>query len=134
MANLITAVMWIVIGALCSITAKKNGKNPYTWFFIGLFFGIFGFIALLLTKMVRRKATKAPSLAPAASAMLPVSLPHQNWYYLEGTTEQKGPVSLKCIIDLKEKGIITDSTLLWNECTVSWKKLEEVLGIEKAPQ
>jgi hypothetical protein len=45
--------MWFFIytlafGILSAISASNKNRNPFIWFFIGLIFGIFGFIASLI--------------------------------------------------------------------------------------
>lgn len=46
-------ILWLIIysvafGVLSSIAVKSKNRDQVNWFFIGLFFGIFGFVAALI--------------------------------------------------------------------------------------
>lgn len=42
--------IWAAFSILTAIAASARGHNPIAWFFIGLIFGVFGLIAVLVMK------------------------------------------------------------------------------------
>lgn len=43
---LIIVIIYFQCGVFASYIAFEKGRNPYSWFFIGLFFGVFALIAI----------------------------------------------------------------------------------------
>ena len=44
----ILGIIVLAFGLLCMIEAQKKNRNQLGWFAAGVFFGVFGFIAILL--------------------------------------------------------------------------------------
>lgn len=42
--------IWIAFAVVTALAAKSRGRDPIAWGFIGLIFGIFGLIAVLVMK------------------------------------------------------------------------------------
>jgi hypothetical protein len=40
------AVLWL-FGAFCALWAQNTGRNPWLWFFLGLFFSVIAVLVLL---------------------------------------------------------------------------------------
>lgn len=40
--------IWLAFAIVTAIAANARGRSPAAWFFIGLIFGIFGLIAVLV--------------------------------------------------------------------------------------
>lgn len=119
MQNFLTLLFWILCGTACAYYAKKREKNPYLWFFIGIFAGIFGLLILFFMPQKKQVVIvkEAPPAAPTA--------PSKFWYYLDAQNTTLGPISeLKLQAEFKE-GRISSSTYVWNEDMENWKRLEE---------
>lgn len=41
-------VIYVLLAVMTAGIAQKKGRNVYLWFFIGMLFGFFGFIASLM--------------------------------------------------------------------------------------
>lgn len=43
-------IIWVGFAIVTAIAASSRGRDPIGWFFIGLVFGVFGLIAVLVMK------------------------------------------------------------------------------------
>lgn len=109
--------------------AKARGKNPYLWFFLGMFFGVFGLLFLYLSSRAKGAAQRkaegpttidiTPQFDPAHSEKL--------WYYLEPDNQQKGPMSFNALAEAFRDGKVSNKTFVWNETLENWKPFAEFL-------
>lgn len=107
-----------VMGLITRYQAKKHGKNPKFWFWIGFLFGGLGIFAFFLTKIISLKPKPAPvNLLPKVNLALGA------WYYADNQTIL-GPFSNSHIQKLLDEHTITLSTLVWHESMENWEKLE----------
>lgn len=122
----------LAIGAVSAFLAKKRGKNPFLWFFLGMLFGIFGLIFLFFSQPT--KAHRAPAeglksdpntidITPNVSADAKKTF----WYYLGAENAQKGPMSFEGILREFREGLISRDTLVWNETLENWQPLRDFL-------
>lgn len=117
---LINFLIAILIGSLTAYFADSRGRNPVAWFFIGMFFGILGFLSLFIFPKITDDTSKesvelAEQIAPRLS---------DKWFYLDEAHKQFGPVTLSEFVELcKEKKIIP-STYVWTDGMHEWKRLE----------
>ena len=111
----------IIIGITTGLIAyKRKGKNPYLWFMIGFFFGIFGLVGVFFAKKNEPTALKEPT----------ISLPDGMWYVgFNGKTE--GPFSSKRVEELYLKKELSDEHALWSENIENWVKIKELLALTK---
>jgi GYF domain 2 len=116
--------LWVIQGAIASYYAKRKGRNPYLWFAIGCFFGIFGIIAVFFLKAPSKKtlpSAEEPPLAPSLK-----SLPRRSWYYLDENTQQIGPITTTALEEAWEEGKILLTTYVWHEGMEDWKHWQAV--------
>ena len=45
-------MIWIAFGIVCALAAKPRGRNPAVWFFLGVLFGPFALVAVLVMPAV----------------------------------------------------------------------------------
>lgn len=109
----------LLVGSLTAYMSKGRGRNPVPWFFIGMFFGILGFLALFLFPIV--KDEPARSIARTLEPQLP-----EKWFYLDEKHVQFGPVGLSELALLYKETKIEPSTYVWSEGMEEWKKLGEL--------
>jgi hypothetical protein len=139
METFLTLMMWLAFGGASAYYAKKQGRNPYIWFFVGLFLGIFGLLLLLMLPLMSRfknsmQAKKeppkpSPVISPIGSILMnAASDEHKNlmWYYVNGASEQKGPMSFTAFDRDWQEGKLMASNFVWNELLTEWKTFKEI--------
>lgn len=108
-----------IMGLITRYQAKKQGKNPLFWFWIGFLFGGLGIFAFFLTKKTNASSKPTPiHLFPK------VNLHLGPWYYAENQTIL-GPFSRDYIQKLLDENRINLSTLVWHDSMPEWEKLEK---------
>ena len=114
-------VFALIFGTAAAYLAKRNQKNPYTWFFIGFFFGLIGlFFLFFLPKM--RRPRQLPNPGPAFRGPS-----DKLWFYLDPTHKQVGPVSAKAIGEALQKGNLSTDSYVWHEELSDWKRVKEFI-------
>ena len=113
-----------VMGLLCSHLAKRKGKKPPLWFFLGFLFGIFGLILLYIvptfSKEEKQPAYKPPKPVEHSDAWI------RMWYYLDPTHKQEGPLEFPDFIKKVKEKKVAKETLVWSEGMKEWKKLSDL--------
>lgn len=137
MQQIIMMIICTIIGAICYRYSKQRGRNPYTWFTIGLFFGLFGLIALFVMPPLNRprggKKGKDPDLERVPTLInhhletLDPTHSSKLWYYLDQENQQFGPMSIDALTKAWRDGKVHATTYVWNELMENWKRFEEVL-------
>lgn len=115
-------MMWLVFGAVSAYVANRRGKNPYLWFFLGMFFGIFGVLFLFFAP--RPKAKKEAQNDPNTIDVTPIfSSEHQDklWYYIDERNTRHGPMSFQALSKAWGEGKILPTTNVWNEGLSGWR-------------
>ena len=117
-------IISLTMGLLSSYIAKKRGKNPYTWFFCGFFFGLLG-VALFYFFSSKKAEEVAPEISPKPLLKDPLS--DKMWYYLDQNMNQTGPISYSALTQARDQGLISNDTYIWNADFDDWKLLQDVL-------
>jgi len=122
----------VTIGVISAYLAKKRGKNPYLWFFLGMLFGIFGLIFLFFSKPAQTslRAQAAPQNDPNTIDITPKIEPSAKekfWYYLDPDNAQQGPMSFDGLIRAFREGKISVKTFVWNETLENWQPLSDFM-------
>lgn len=102
----------LVMGSITAYLAKRRGRDPVKWFFVGFFFGIFGLIALFFMKPVE-------ALEPAPRALPTIEQPKQ-WYYLDAAHNTLGPITHDEL-----QSFATPKTYVWKQGMTDWKRFED---------
>jgi hypothetical protein len=137
--------MWIAFGVASAYFAKKQKRNPYIWFVVGLFLGIFGLLLLLMLPLVQRLRQKSPPPsqqspttitieAKQASILIDSLKPEYEkalWYYLDHKNMQKGPMSFQAFENEWGSGSINESSYIWSDVMTDWKTFKEVFPDSK---
>ena len=103
-----TLIIWAIWGSICAHFAKKQGRSPRKWFFLGMLLGLLGLLLLFalryyeIWRLKRKggKQKKESSLkADSASAknLSTNTAPHILWYYLDSQQQQQGPMSFNAL-------------------------------------
>ena len=127
----ITPLMFVsatVMGSISAFLAYKRKRNPYLWFALGFFFGIFGIFAIFFFGPKKKPAPLDLSpLEPPLSISGPTD---KFWYYLDPAHEQQGPMSHDALTKAFKEGVIGPATYVWHEEMPEWKPLKETLVSE----
>lgn len=132
----LTFIMMLAFGALTAYLAKRQGKNPYVWFILGILFGIFGLFFLFFNPVSKKQAKSAPETAPGPTTIditpKVTSVDKDKfWYYLDAQNKQFGPMSFDALRRAWQEGTVTQETYVWNENLEHWKRFGEFI---QAPQ
>lgn len=121
--------MWLVFGSISAYLAKKRGKNPYLWFFLGTLFGVFGVLFLYFAPKDQAARPKTDDTTPTVDITPKVSESDKEkfWYYLDPENKQMGPMSYDGLLRNYGDGTITKDTHVWNENYDEWKPLSDLL-------
>lgn len=126
---------WLVTGGISAYFAKKRGKNPYLWFAIGSFFGLFGLFVLFF--MPKKKKNLQTAQQPSKEDEITIDITpevdptelEKLWYYLAAENKQHGPMSFDALKRAFREGKISDGTYVWNEQMDEWRRFGELFKI-----
>lgn len=125
-------LFWILTGSVSAYIGKRRGKNPYLWFAIGSFFGIFGIFFLFLMPKPKKVLQGAPQTTKDEGITIditpevdPTEL-EKPWYYLADENKQHGPMSFDALKRSFREGKISDGTYVWNEQMDEWRRFGEL--------
>ncbi|NGX61571.1 MAG: hypothetical protein K940chlam9_01058 [Chlamydiae bacterium] len=109
-------LFWVFFGALSAHLARKKGRNPYIWFFLGMFIGLFTPLLLfLLPPPAPKKKVEAPP-PPKSEAW------NKMWFYLDPKNEPQGPFEFSIFLNKwKEEGL-SEESYVWGEGMPDWKQ------------
>lgn len=108
----LTFIMMMAFGAFTAYLAKRQGKNPYVWFILGILFGIFGIFFLFFNPTSAKKKPQNPS-QPTTIDITPKINPMDKekfWYYLDPHNKQFGPMSFDALRRAWQEGKVTGET------------------------
>jgi hypothetical protein len=115
-------LFWLFFGLLASFLAKKKRRNPVTWFFFGLFFGLIGALVLFLLPPV---PLKRPPPTPARPLRSDVWL--KMWYYLDSSHQKQGPFEFSDFAKFWKEERFHETSLVWGEgMGTEWKRLVDL--------
>ncbi len=139
-------LFWTTIGCLTAYIAKQRGRNPVIWFFIGLFFSLFGLILLLLLpskinlqpkqediKVPDIKTTHSESAALSDDSMYSgPSMPRisrdtsLDWYFIDNTSKIIGPLKLSELRKALIENKMDQKTYIWCEEFLDWTLISDL--------
>lgn len=121
-------VILITVGAVASYLAKKRGRNPLLWFFLGMLFGIFGLVFLIFSRPAKKpvQTERDPSTIDITPNVEP-NAKEKFWYYLDPDNTQRGPMSFDALSRALRQGEISAKTFVWNETLDNWKPLGDFM-------
>lgn len=132
-----TLIIWAICGSICAHFAKKQGRSPRKWFFLGMLLGLLGLLLLFVLRYyeiwrLKRKGGKQKeesSLKTASTSAKNLSTntaPHILWYYLDSQQQQQGPMSFNALERAWKEDRVFTSSWVWNEEFSDWKRFNEV--------
>lgn len=132
----ISLLLLVCIGSLCYFIAKKRKRNPYFWFFIGFFFGIIGFLILLLLPKpsIEKNIINSPPLElkktiiPSDSILSPYK--EMRWHYLDEEHKTMGPLYFSELLQDWIDGKVSIKSYVWQDKMDEWKRVEEISDLK----
>ena len=115
----------IALGSLTAYLAYRQGKNPYLWFCLGLFFGALGPVLLFFLPKIRKKASKKDSI-PTVDIITEAST-EKFWYYLDSGNVQFGPMSFDALKRTYLEGKLNAEFFVLNEDLEDWKPFKNFI-------
>jgi hypothetical protein len=139
-------LFWTTIGCLTAYIAKQRNRNPLAWFFIGLFFSLFGLVLLLLLpsktnlqekqediKVPDIKATHSESAALSGDSMYSgPSMPRisrdttLDWYFIDNASKIIGPLKLSALRKTLIESKMDQKTYIWCEEFLDWTLISDL--------
>ena len=144
--SLAVLIFWITMGFTTAYIAKQRNRNTTGWFFIGLFFSLFGLLLLLVLPSKTPQTTdkenvKVPDIKAAyneAAALSDDSMyrepslprisrdPTIDWYYVDSKSKISGPHKLPKLRKALIEGKHDSSTYIWCEEFLDWIQIGEL--------
>lgn len=126
-----------IFGVINAYFAAQRGRNPYVWLAIGVFFGIFGVLALFLMPPVKQE--KPPTTEPTKSFTVEEIPPEpaklvllKAWFCIDTNKAQLGPLNFDALKDLWKKGELLGSSYVWSEGMAAWLPIEQIPELDIA--
>jgi hypothetical protein len=139
-------LFWTAIGCITAYMAKQKNRNPVIWFFVGLFFSLFGFLLLLALPNKEKteeekenvKIPDIKSMQSESTAFSDDSLyseprmprvsrdPSLDWYFVDENNQILGPMKLK---ELRKSLIEKNAglkTYIWCEEYLDWMQISDL--------
>lgn len=137
MSLIFTFVLWVLIGTMASYLANQRGRDPYIWFFIGILLGLLGVLLVFLLPPViasKEEKTVVPNTPSSTIVTNESSVVSTEWFCLDKTRKQQGPIAIGILRELWKKGNIDAKSYVWSEGMSGWKRIEELIPLLQALQ
>ena len=115
-----------LMGILSAFLAKKRGRHPYGWFFIGFLLGLIGIALLYLLPKIKPQDTDTPQPRERKAPIPPKIIEDKLWYYLDSKHKQHGPVGQSFLVNELRGKRLSEHTYVWNEDLTEWKKVKDL--------
>lgn len=119
----------IFLGWVNAYFAQTRGRNPFTWFILGFFFGIISLIVLFILPSYNDKKDEKKESAESDDGIYVsrhAPFDQHDWYYLDKEHKQKGPHTFRELKRYFGKENISLETYVWNETMSDWKKIKDM--------
>lgn len=119
----------LFFGVLSAHLAKKQRRNPLTWFLVGFFLGLFGVGLICSLPFVERwKAQRKHKPVLPLRHVQPPPPPERShiWYYLDAQHQEKGPIELPDLVQIWKEKQLGKNSYVWSAGMPEWKKLSEL--------
>ncbi|QLH35715.1 MAG: DUF4339 domain-containing protein [Parachlamydiaceae bacterium] len=138
MRMLISLLLLLFFAFLSAYIAKQRGRDPVAWFMIGILLGVFSPLLLLILKPLTEQEGERETeenedlkLAPQKE-FLEIGYAQKEWFYLDKSRQQQGPVYFSALKLLWVEEKITPATYVWSEGMDQWKRIQELPGFVEA--
>ena len=132
-------VVSMFFGFVTSYYATKRGRDAFFWFWIGVFFGLLGFLFLFLLPALNKEGEDEENEGKISDEELllveksPVSpCEYKEWYYFDEERQQQGPVTFVVLKKMWREGLLLPASYVWSEGLPDWEKIENCLELKDA--
>lgn len=115
-------LFWVFFGCVASYLAKRRGRNPLAWFFLGLFLGVLGILLVVILPNRLHQPRTPPPLPRLQRSDAWLKM----WYYLDPSHVQQGPLEFPDFAKLRRENHLSESSLIWGEGMKEWKQLADL--------
>lgn len=126
----IAIALWMVMGATAAYYAQLKGRDPISWFVIGMLLGLVGLLILFFLPQIEQKVMPEDSLpepqVPLQGGGLQESVRFKEWFYLDQAHTQQGPISFLALERLIDQGELLGTSLIWSEGMEGWRPVETI--------
>lgn len=128
MTLFISIALWLIIGATSAYYAQLRGRDPISWFVIGMLLGVIGLLILFFLPQLEQKVVPEDNLLEPIPPLTPMgqSVRFKEWFYLDPNHVQQGPVSFLALEKLIDQGYLTHHSLIWSEGMEGWTPVESI--------
>lgn len=137
MLMLLSFTLLVIIAGGTGFLAKRRGRDAVGWFLIGLLLGIFALILLFILPAHQPKTQvdldpDEDRLLKIGGASPDMGLYCCDWFYLDDSHKQCGPVSLDGLRACWDEGDLTLETLVWRQGMEKWARVKELYELKEA--
>lgn len=133
----ISLFIYALLGFITSHMAKKLGKDPAKWYFLGILFGVFAMLWLYYVgkKEAMVKAEPKKSSLEPSNEDAEVEVPENSgeWYFLNEMHKPLGPFSFSEVKRKFSGGLIDRKSYVWHESWPDWKRVEDAPELLESP-
>jgi hypothetical protein len=123
----VSAILWLLLGAVSSYYAQIRGRDPLSWFFLGVLLGVLGPIILYFLPPLDPKAAPSGTEDFESDKEAPAqSVRFKEWYYLDKANSQQGPITFLALERLLDQGALSKASLVWCEGMQNWQPVSSV--------
>lgn len=140
MQTIISFVIFLVFGAICSYFAKQKGRDPVAWYVLGMLFCLLALIVLFLLPPLKTSSQndievdedqKLSGEKPDDQITHPSYLISE-WFYIGIQKRTEGPVAFDFLKKMWAEERISENSFVWTEGMKQWKRVKELKGMEDA--
>lgn len=130
----IVIISWLLFGGASSYFASQRGRDPFSWFIIGMLLGILGLLLLFLLPSINQEESVdlKESKEKESFDLDDNSYLLKAWYYLDDQSQQIGPNSFNQMKAAERLGKLHPETLVWCEGMEDWTALSGLPEISEA--
>ncbi len=126
-------IISLIFGFWAFQLAKKQQRNPWFWFSLGVLLGIFGILLLFIVEEIAwRKSSKIVEKTFALSSEENLFFENQEnsqkfWYFINEEEQSEGAMSFQKFRELYEDKKIHSLTYVWNASLPTWQRLKDLM-------
>lgn len=126
-------IIWVLIGIGTAYIAYNKGRDPFAWFAIGIFLGLFGLLLLIILPPLKEQEEKENKINSSTTLIVTPELikPTQNyanldWHCIDKLHQQQGPIAFDALKALWDDNQIDFQTFVWTEGMPKWQKIADL--------
>lgn len=129
---ILSFLLWVLMGAATAYFANQRGRDPVIWFMVGMLLGVLGLLLLFVLPPVAGEDTTEMLLKEELPEKpQELAKPHddyliKDWYYLDASRAQQGPMDYHALKAAWDAGAIGAHSFVWCEGMSEWQRIEQL--------